>query len=560
MTIPPVRAAIRNRRLLLTILATLAFDIAEWALWIGVLVYAYDRGGATAAGFAAVGLLVPSALAAPIAGVMADGPRPERILMLGYAAEAVALLGTTVAVVLEAPLVVVIPLTALALAALTFARPSTAVVVPGLVSTPGELTAANLLGGWCDGASVFSGPLIAAGLLALDGPRSVFAFCAGLCVLAAIATIPLGRSSVPASIFDDPSLTTVRHTRRALASLVACLRSLATRPASLLLLIVLGAQYVLVGALDLLYVILAVDLLDLGDAGTGYLSAAFGAGSLFGVLIATLLVARRHLAPVLLVCLCAIAASMLLLGAVTTIATAFVLIPIAGLSRAVLDLTGRMLMQRAAPQDALASVFAALEALACIGMAVGSILAQILVTHASEHAAIIGIGVFFGVLVLVASMSHLVAVDAAADVPVVTIRLLRSIPLFAPLNGPALEALARAATTSEVAAGDTIISEGDVGERYYAIVSGRFAVNLRGHELRTMSRGEGFGEVALVADIPRTATVVAVTEGTLLEIDRGPFLTAVTGHDASSRVAWQTTRTIEAQLASAGASGAAEAI
>src|SRR5687768_11372730 len=135
MPIPPVRSAFRNRRLLRAILAALAFDIAEWALWVGVLVHAYERGGATTAGFAALALLVPSALAAPIAGVLADGPRPERILVLGYTAEAVALMGATAAAYLDAPLAVVIGLIGLALAAVSFARPSTAVVVPSLVST-----------------------------------------------------------------------------------------------------------------------------------------------------------------------------------------------------------------------------------------------------------------------------------------------------------------------------------------------------------------------------------------------------------------------------------------
>src|SRR5688572_30054587 len=167
MMIPPVRAAVRNRPLLRTIIAALAFDVAEWALWVGVLVYAYERGGATTAGLAALGLLVPSALAAPLAGVLADGPHPARVLLLGYLAETAGLTGATIAAFAGAPLAVVIGLTAMALAAVTFARPSTAVVVPSLVSTPGELTAANLLGGWCDSASVLIGPLAAAGLLAL---------------------------------------------------------------------------------------------------------------------------------------------------------------------------------------------------------------------------------------------------------------------------------------------------------------------------------------------------------------------------------------------------------
>lgn len=257
---------------------------------------------------------------------------------------------------------------------------------------------------------------------------------------------------------------------------------------------VLGGQFVLVGALDLIYIVLAVDLLDLGSSGTGYLSASFGAGSVFGGIVATLLVARRRLAPVILTCLLMIAASMLLLGVVTTVATAFILIPVAGLSRALLDLTGRMLMQRAAPQDALATVFAALEALACLGMAFGSVLAQTLVAYGTEHLALIGVGSFFAVLLVVAAVSHLRDIDLALDVPVVAIRLLRSLPLFPPLPGPALEGLGRSAVSLEVDAGETIIRKGDDGDRYYAIVAGRFEVTAHDGRTRSLGRGEGFGE------------------------------------------------------------------
>jgi hypothetical protein len=169
-------------------------------------------------------------------------------------------------------------------------------------------------------------------------------------------------------------------------------------------------------------------------------------------------------------------------------------------------------------------------------------LVQTLVAHGTEHAALIGVGTFFAVLLLVATLSNLRDVDLAADVPVVAIRLLRSLPLFAPLPGPALESLGRSAASLEVNAGETIIRAGDEGDRYYAIVAGRFDVTGADGRTRSLERGSGFGEVALVADVPRTATVVAGTSGTLLAIDRGPFLTAVTGHAGAARMAWRAAR------------------
>ena len=179
----------------------------------------------------------------------------------------------------------------------------------------------------------------------------------------------------------------------------------------------------------------------------------------------------------------------------------------------------------------------------------GSILAQTLVAALSEHTALVGIGVVFVVILVLAMTSPLRDIDSIADVPVVTIRLLRSIRLFAPLGGPALEALARSASSIEVSRGDVVIRYGDVGDRYYAIVDGSFEVALPSGPVRTMVRGSGFGEIALVANVLRTATVVAATDGRLISVERGPFLTAVTGHEGASRAAWRTTQRYVPELA-----------
>lgn len=95
-------------------------------------------------------------------------------------------------------------------------------------------------------------------------------------------------------------------------------------------------------------------------------------------------------------------------------------------------------------------------------------------------------------------ISVVVQVGASADAPVVAIRLLRRIPVFAPLPGPSLEGVARAARFGSVTAGTTIIREGDRGHHCFAIVAGEVEVSVAGERVRTMGRGEGFGEVALL--------------------------------------------------------------
>jgi hypothetical protein len=236
-----------------------------------------------------------------------------------------------------------------------------------------------------------------------------------------------------------------------------------------------------------------------------------------------------------------VAACCAALGATITLVAALVLIPLIGLCRAILDLLVRVLLQRSAPPSELASVFGAMETTAGFGLLVGSLLAQVLIGWSGAGAALVGVGVTFA-CILVAVARSLRAADDAADVPVVQMTLLRQLPLFAPLPAFELEAVARAATELSVADGDVVIRAGDPGDRFYAIADGSFRVDRDGRPVDTVARGEGFGEIALLADVARTATVTAVGPGALLAIDRDPFLLAVTGHAPAHEAAWTVIR------------------
>ena len=540
--LPPVRAALRNPALRRVLVAYLASVISEWALWTGLLVYSYERSGKAAAGLVSIGLFVPGALVAPLAGAAADGPRPNRVLANVYAAQAVALAAAAVVAYLRGPLLAVIVPAAMALALLSYIRPCFSVVVPGLVKSAGELTAANLLTGYCNSGSVLAGPLIASALIAIDGPPIVIAVCAALAALGLLVTLPL----VKLDPGDDAPAVPRRDGSRTRA-LVEGIRALSQRKGALQLLSVLGGQFVLIGALDLIYVVLAAESFDLGPSGPGLLGAAFGAGAVLGGAASTVLIARKRLAPLLMVSLLCICVALAVIAGFTTFAVALAMLPVVGLSREVLDLTGRMLLQRAAPQDALASIFATMESLSLVACVLGSLVAQVVIALAGARVAVLVIAVMLGALLLLTA-KRLVQIDASADAPVVTIRLLRRITLFAPLPGPAMEGVARAARPMQFATGDTIIREGESGDSYYAVVDGEVDVTVEGRHRRVMTRGQGFGEIALLADVPRTATVVARTEVQLLEIERPAFLTAVTGHDASKQAAWGVARTLHPPL------------
>jgi Cyclic nucleotide-binding domain len=532
----PVGAALRNADLRRVLVAYFASVVSEWALWTGLLVYSYEQGGRTVAGLVSLGLFVPGMLLAPFAGAAADGPRPNRVLAMVYVVQSVTLGVAVVAAYSGGALLTVVVPAATALAVICYIRPCFSVVVPGLVTSPVELTAANLLTGYADGASVLIGPLLASALIAIGGPSLVLALCASLAVLGTSVTVSLVKL--------DPGAAAQPATERAgsrTRALVDGVRALGQRKGALQLLAVLGGQYVLIGSLDLIYVVLATEEFGLGSSGPGVLGAAFGVGAVLGGAASTMLIARKRLAPLMMISLVAICVALLAIAGLSSFAVALIALPIAGLGRAVLDLTGRMLMQRAAPQEALASIFATMESLALVASAVGSIVAQVVIAVSGVRSATLAVAVLLGALLLITSR-RLLLVDASADAPVVAIRLLRRIPVFAPLPGPALEGVARAAEPVRRAAGSTIIQEGEAGESYFAIVTGEVEITVEGQFTRTMTRGQGFGEIALLAELPRTATAVAKSEVDLLEIHRSAFLTAVTGHDASRRAAWGVAR------------------
>ncbi|MGZ4438918.1 MAG: MFS transporter [Gaiellaceae bacterium] len=502
-----------NRDLRRVELAFVCFNAAEWGVWIAMLVYAYERGGATEAGIVAVVQLVPAAVFAPFGASLADRLPPARVLVLAYAVQAAALAATAASLLAGAPAPLSYALAAVAATAVTLTRPTQAALVPGLARTPEELTSANVVSGWIESVSLVAAPALAGVLLAVGSPGLVFAVMAGLSLLGGLVVLP---------VVVPPAAAGEADTRQAL-------RLVRDVPEARLLLGLLAAESVAIGALDVVYVVLAVSLLELGGSGAGYLNAAFGAGGVLGVVATAALVGRRHLTPALAAGALAWCGAFVVLGADPRTATAFALLAVAGAGRTVMDVAGRTLLQRIAPVDLLARVFGLLEGLSMAALAVGSLLTPLLVGLAGGKASVIGVGLILPVALLLVG-PRLLAIDRRATVPVVELSLLRSLPLFAPLGPPQLESLARELEPVEVPAGEDVVREGDQGDRFYAIADGELEVTRGDRSLATLRRGDGFGEIALLRNVPRTATVTARTPARLYALQRGPFLAAVAAH------------------------------
>ena len=304
---------------------------------------------------------------------------------------------------------------------------------------------------------------------------------------------------------------------------------LAREPSARVLVGLLGGQFVAIGALDVLYVVLAISVLDLGGSGAGYLNAAFGAGGVAGIAVTVALVGRRRLLPPLVLGVLVWGAAFVVLAAWPTVGGALLLLAVAGAARSLLDVAGRTILQRTAPTDVLSRVFGVLEGLSMAGLAFGSLLTPALVALAGPRWAIAGIGALLPLAVLLSART-LAEIDRRAPVPVVEISLLRSLPLFAPLGAPELEGLAHGLEERRVPAGTAVVREGEPGDRFYVVAEGELDVQADGRELRQLHRGDGFGEIALLRDVPRTATVTARTDSRLYALGKATFLASVGAH------------------------------
>ena len=526
-------AVFANRRLRRLELAFAGFNAAEWGVWIAMLVYAFDHGGATAAGLVALAQLAPAALFAPLAATLADRRPPARVLTLGYVAQAGAMGATAVALLASAPPLLAYGLAATAASAVTITRPAQAALVPSIVRGIDELTATNVVSSWIESVSVLTAPAVAGALLAVSGPGAVFAVMAGVALLSAMLVAPL--EGPPGAASSDSS------GGRSIAQLGAGFEIVAREPAARLLVAVLGAQFVLIGALDVLFVVLAVDVLGLGGSGAGYLNATFGAGGVLGVGATAGLVGRARLAPPLTVAALGWALALLLLGLWPTVLGAFSLLAAAGATRSVLDVAARTLLQRTARGDLLGRVFGLLEALDAVGLAVGSVLAPLLVAALGPEAAIAGLAPIIPALLLL-SVRRLREADERADVPVVEVALLRSLPIFSSLDAPVLESVARSLQAVDLRPGERVIREGDPGERYYVVADGALEVTQASVPIRTVERGAGVGEISLLARVPCTATVTASTAARLYALDGERFLELLSTHPESARVARRVVR------------------
>jgi MFS family permease len=397
--------------------------------------------------------------------------------------------------------------------------PAQAALMPSLVNAPDELTAANVVGNTISSVGMFAGPALGGVLLALSGPSAVFGFTAALTLVSALFVLRVPRDPPP----EPPEHPHI------LAELTAGLGTVVRRPALRVVIGLSGAQAVLDGALEVLLVVLALRLLHGGNASLGWLNTAMGIGSIAGAVVAAALATRRRLAGGFALGLLLSSVPLAICAAVSSLAPALILIGLLGVGAVFCEVNSVTLIQRSADNEVMGRVFAFLGSLVLAGLAIGSIAAPALVSWLGPRGALIATGAFVTVL-LVPLWPSLRRIDDEAVIAEEPLELLRRIEIFAELPEPVLERLAGGSTPVSVAAGGVVVARGEVGNHFYAIAAGKAAVERDDGTTRELGPGDFFGEIALLRDVPRTATVRALEPLRLFAMEREEFLTAVTGH------------------------------
>ena len=499
----------------------------EWAYVVALAVFAYEAGGATAVGVVGVIRFLPSAVVAPFAAILADRYPRQRVMLVADVVRALALAGAGAAALAGSPAGLVYALAAVVAVVSTAFLPAQAALIPTLARDPGELTAANVASSTIESVGSFAGPALGGLLLALTSPGVVFSATAGAFVWSALNVVRIRADAPPREEAGEAAL----H-REALAGF----QTIFGTPSLRLVVGLYSAQTLVAGALNVLVVIAALELLDLGRAGPGLLNSAIGVGGLFGAAAALALAGFRGLGTVFALGLLLWGVPLALMGAWPAIGAALAFLAVVGVGNTLVDVSGLTLLQRTAPPAVLARVFGVLESLIVGTLGLGAILAPGLEALLGVRGALVVVGLLLPVLVLV-TWARLHTIDARTAVPELEIEFLQALPLFAPLSPATLEHLAARLERMPVVAGAEITRQGEPGDRFYIVAEGELEVSVDGRRAATLGPGEHFGEIALLRDVPRTATVTARNDSSLLALERDEFISAVTGHPASLEAA-----------------------
>ena len=509
--------------------------LGDWAYATALTVWAYTDGGAAAVGIFQAVRFLAMAIAGPLGAVVADRVSRRTFMMATDLVRAVLVSLAAVLITVDGPSVAIYALGLLTAVVGAPFRAAQAGLIPQLVESPDQLTSSNAIAANIENVVVFAGPALGAAMVGLIDVQSAFWLNAVSYVWSflLVAGVHVPRGATP-DVHVEEGDSVEEEAEQFLAEVAAGFTTVAKDKDLRTVALLAGAQGFTWGALTVFMVIIAIDQLHAGPEGVGYLNAIMGSATVLGGVIVLGRTTKGRLGADMVTGVLGWSVPLLALAAFPSPVTAVVALAVIGLADPFVNLGFETIPQRIAPARVISRVYAATESALIGAMALGAAIAPFLLHHLGFRGAMLVPGVAVTVYAL-SALAHMRSLDKRL-MPPAELPLLRSIALFAPMSPPTLEAIARSLERIEVAAGETVVREGDPSDRFYIIESGLIEVTQEGRLLRREWDGNFFGEIGLLRDVPRTATCTALRPTTLLALDRADFLEAVVGVQ-ESRVA-----------------------
>ena len=546
-------AVFRNRSLRRINLALAGSMTGDWAYATAVTVWAYGVGGATAVGIWGAVRLALMAFGAPLGSTLADRLPRKHVMIATDLIRAVLVTGAALCLFWDAPDATIYVLATLAAVAGAPFRPAQMAIMPSLANDADELTASNGASSTIESLAFFVGPAIGALMLTVTGIAEVFLLNAVTYVLSALLVLgvkPARESETvhePARVGGDRAFPDLDGAAEQdvdgdpegakaarsgfVAETLAGFRTIGSDRDLMMISILLCAQTLVAGASLVYVLVVVVDILDMEAAGVGYLDSILGVGAIVGGVVAIARGSKHKLAWDFGTAVILWVLPLVLIALWPSFVTVVVAMVLCGLANPIVDVNYATILQRITPDAVLGRVFGALEGALIGTMALGAFLMPFAIGWVGLRWALAALGVGVALLV-VPFLPRLRQLDATMKPPA-GLDLLQRIAIFGPLSPPVLETLARQLDSVTVPAGEVVVHEGGESDRFFVIESGLVEVTQAGQVLRREGPGEFFGEIGLLRDVPRTATITAVEDTVLLAMDRDDFLRSVTGNQAA---------------------------
>ena len=527
------RSAWRNRRWRAFLAGTSISAAGDFVYLVALVVYLIEETGSAGwVAAAAAARMATFILLGPIGGAIADRFDRRRLMVLLDLARAAVMVVVALVIAVGVDVLVVVVLVVVAAALTTPYRPAAVAATPLLVPES-DLAVANAAEATIGQLAWFVGPAVGAALVSWAGPELAFVVNGGTFAVSALLVGRIGNIGRGARVTADDAGEEAPSITRQIVEGAKAIRSTNGLVAMSGL---LAAAMFAYGVENVVQVLVVRDRLGLEAGAVGVLNACLGVGGLAAAPFAARVARSGRSGALLAGAGILMGAPLALLAVITSPVVANALMIVEGAGNVLLDVLFITLLQRLCAEAVLGRVFALQDTGSALAQLLGIMSAPLLVTHLGlQPALVIGGGTLVVTAVVLlprlAAVSGRLEADRLAIAPLV--ERLEAVPIFADAAPTALERIARSVQERRYDPGDVIVAEGDAAVDVFVVHDGEVVVSTgAAGEVGRIGAGGWFGEIGVLRQVPRTATVTAAVDVEVSAIPGAVFVGALNGSDA----------------------------